>query len=140
MKRTMVVAMAALLVVMLPALALAGKDVRKIEKTFELKKGGNLEIEIKVGGDIIIEGWDRDEIVVKAKITGRHRDEVELDFEKKSKGLEITADIDHRKDTRANCDLYIMVPAKFDIEFETMGGDISIKGVSLKIQNHWNHA
>ncbi|MCK4548675.1 MAG: DUF4097 family beta strand repeat protein [Candidatus Krumholzibacteria bacterium] len=133
MKRTMVIAMAALLVVMLPALALAGKDVRKVEKTFELKMGGNLNIEIRVGGDIVIEGWDRDEVVVKAKITGRHRDDVELDFEKKKSGLEIIADIDHKRDTRANCDLYIMVPEKFDIEFETMGGDVSIKGVDGEI-------
>lgn len=134
MKRTMVIAMVALLVVMLPALALADKDVRKIEKTFELKKGGNLDIEIKVGGDIVIEGWDRDEVVVKAKITGKHRDDVEIDFEKKSKGLEILADIDGSRDTKASCDLYIMVPAKFDIEFETMGGDISIKGVDGEIK------
>ena len=133
MKRSMVIAMVALLVVMLPALALAGGDVRKVEKTFELKKGGNLNIEIKVGGDIIIEGWGRDEVSVKAKITGRDRDDVELDFDKKKSGLEINADIDERRDTRANCDLYIMVPEKFDIEFETMGGDVSIKGVDGEI-------
>jgi DUF4097 and DUF4098 domain-containing protein YvlB len=133
MKRSMVIAMAALLVVMLPALAMADGDVRKVEKTFELKKGGNLDIEIKVGGDIIIEGWDRDEVVVKAKITGRDRDDVELDFENTKSGLEVSADIDDKRDTKANCDLYIMVPSKFDIEFETMGGDVSIKGVDGKI-------
>ena len=55
MKRTMVLTAVALLVVMLPALAMAGKDVRKVEKSFELKKGGNLEIDIDLGGDITIE-------------------------------------------------------------------------------------
>jgi DUF4097 and DUF4098 domain-containing protein YvlB len=133
MKRSMVIALAALLVVMLPALAMAGKDVRKVEKSFDLKKGGNLEIDIEVGGDITIVGWDRDEVAVKALISGKHRDEVELDFDEKKSGLEISAEIDRRRDVKASCDLHIMVPAKFDIEFETMGGDVSIKGVEGEI-------
>ena len=133
MKRSMVIAMAALLVVMLPSLALAGKDVRKIEKSFDLKKGGNLEIDLEVGGDITIEGWDRDEVAVKAKITGKHRDDVDLKFDRKKSGLEISAEIDRHRNVKVSCDLFIMVPAKFDIEFETMGGDVSIQGVEGEI-------
>ena len=133
MKRTMVIATVALLVVMLPVLTMAGKDVRKVEKTFDLKMGGNLEIDLDVGGDITIEGWDRNEVVVKAKITGKHRDDVELDFDKDKSGLEVSAGIDRHGTKRASCDLYIMVPAKFDIEFETVGGDVSIKGVEGEI-------
>ncbi len=133
MKRSMVLTAVALLVVMLPALAMAGKDVRKVEKSFDLKKGGNLEIDLEVGGDITIEGWDRDEVTVKALISGKHRDEIELDFDKNKSGLEISAEIDRHRDVKASCDVFIMVPAKFDIEFETMGGDVSIKGVEGEI-------
>ena len=133
MKRTMVLTAVALLVVMLPALAMAGKDVRKVEKSFDLKMGGNLEIDLDVGGDITIEGWDRDEVTVKVLISGKHRDEVELDFDRNKSGLEISAEIDLHRDIKANCDLYIMVPAKFDIEFETLGGDVSIQGVEGEI-------
>jgi DUF4097 and DUF4098 domain-containing protein YvlB len=133
MKRTMVIALSALLVVMLPVLAMAKKDVRKVEKSFELKKGGNLDIDIRLGGDITIEGWDRDEVSVKASISGRHRDEVDLDFDETRSGLEISAGIGRHGDIKASCDLYIMVPAEYDIEFETLGGDVSIKGVEGEI-------
>ena len=133
MKRSMVLTAAALLVVMLPALALSGGSVRKVEKSFDLKKGGNLEIDLDVGGDITIEGWDRDEVTVKVLISGKHRDEVELDFDKDKSGLEISAEIDRHRDVKASCDVFIMVPAKFDIEFETVGGDVSIKGVEGEI-------
>jgi DUF4097 and DUF4098 domain-containing protein YvlB len=129
----MVIVTVALLVVMLPALAMAGGDVRKVEKSFDLKKGGNLEIDIDLGGDITIEGWDRDEVSVKVTISGRHRDDVELDFDKKKSGLEITAETDRRNNIKANCDMYIKVPAKFDIEFETLGGDVTITGVEGEI-------
>ena len=133
MKRSMILMVAALLVVMLPALALSGGNVRKVEKSFDLKMGGNLEIDLEVGGDITIEGWDRDEVTVKVLISGKHRDEVELDFDKNKSGLEISAEIDRRRDIKADCDVFIMVPAKFDIEFETMGGDVSIQGVEGEI-------
>jgi len=133
MKRIMVVAMAALMVAMLPSLALADRDVRKIERSFDLKKGGNLDIDIKLGGDIIIEGWDRDEVSVKVLISGAHRDDIEVDFDETRSGLEISARADRHRDIRANCDLYIKVPEKFDIEFETLGGDVSIKGVEGEI-------
>jgi DUF4097 and DUF4098 domain-containing protein YvlB len=129
----MVIAMVALLAVMLPALAMADKDVRKVEKSFDLKMGGNLEIDLDLGGDITIEGWDRDEVSVKVEISGRHRDDVELDFDKKKSGLEISAEVDFHKNIKANCDMHIMVPAKFDIEFETLGGDVTIQGVEGEI-------
>ncbi len=133
MKRSMILMVASLLVVMLPALALSGGSVRKVEKSFDLKKGGNLEIDLEVGGDITIEGWDRDEVTVKVLISGKHRDEVELEFDKNKSGLEISAEIDRRRDVKASCDVFIMVPVKFDIEFETMGGDVSIQGVEGEI-------
>ena len=133
MKRSMILMVAALFVVMLPALALSGGSVRKVEKSFDMKKGGNLEIDLEVGGDITIEGWDRDEVTVKVLISGKHRDEVELEFDRNKSGLEISAEIDRRRDVKASCDVFIMVPAKFDIEFETMGGDVSIKGVEGEI-------
>ena len=133
MKRSTGIAVAALLIVMLPALAMAGKDVRKVEKTFELKEGGNLSLDIELGGDITIEGWDRDEVLVKVIISGKHRDDVELDFDKDRSSLEISAEIDRHRDTRASCDFQIMVPAKFDIEFQTLGGDVEIKGVEGEI-------
>jgi DUF4097 and DUF4098 domain-containing protein YvlB len=133
MKRSMILMVAALLVVMLPALALSGGSVRKVEKSFDLKKGGNLNLDIDLGGDIMIEGWDRDEVSVKVIISGKHRDDVELDFDKTKSGLEIKADIDHDRDTRASCDFVIKVPAKFDIEFQTMGGDVEIRGVEGEV-------
>ena len=48
MKKVMISMVAALLVVMLPSLVLSGDNVRKVEKSFDLNKGGNLEVEVEV--------------------------------------------------------------------------------------------
>ncbi len=47
MKRSMVLTAAALLVVMVPSFALSGGKVRKVEKSFDLKMGGTLGIDIE---------------------------------------------------------------------------------------------
>jgi DUF4097 and DUF4098 domain-containing protein YvlB len=133
MKRSTILVVAAILTVMIPTLAMSGKSVRKVEKTFDSEMGGTLEIEIEVGGDITIEGWDRDEVSVKALIDGRDREDVELEFDSSKSGLEISAEVDRHGNVKANCDLYIKVPASFDIEFETMGGDVTISGIEGEI-------
>jgi DUF4097 and DUF4098 domain-containing protein YvlB len=131
MKRSMLLAAAVLLLV--TSAVSARRGTRNIEKSLDMKMGGRMDIEILIGGDIAIEGWDRDEVLVKAVISGRQRDEVELDFDLDGDALGISAEIDRQGNYDANCDLHIRVPAEMDIEFETMGGDVEIEGVEGRI-------
>jgi DUF4097 and DUF4098 domain-containing protein YvlB len=133
MKAIKVISAAVLLVSMLAAGGMTAGKERMIEKSFSVEEGKKLDLEIDIGGDITITGWDRDEVLVKAKLKGRDHEEVELIFGESSSGIEIETDIDRKNNIKAQCNIVINVPRRFDISFETTGGDIQIMGVDGEI-------
>lgn len=108
---------------------LAGSE-RLIEKEFKMKMGGTLELDIETGGSIDIEGWDKKQIAVMVRIRGRDREEVVVHFKENSSYLEIHSEFEGRRSNRkAKVHFEIMVPAKTNIEVETLGGDLAILNV-----------
>lgn len=97
-----------------------------LHKEFKIASGKKLSIDINSGGSVTIIGWNKDIVGVDIDY---YRDESEtdgIDFNETKEGLEIEVgywgDYEH-------LNFQINVPKKFDVEINTMGGDISIKDV-----------
>jgi DUF4097 and DUF4098 domain-containing protein YvlB len=110
-------------------------DAKKMEEVFDVSSGQKLTVNIKLGGDIDVTGWDKEQISVEVLIKGDDADEVDVDYDQSSSGLEITAKyIGDRNNYDANADFTIMVPSRFDVEFSTMGGDGTLKKVEGQLE------
>lgn len=111
------------------------RDDKSIEKHFNVQMGKSLKIKLVTGGDIKITGWDKEELYAKADITGRNADHCRVDFKETAQGIEISSILDWNKKytTGAGCSLEIKVPERFMIDFDNMGGDISIENIDGSI-------
>ena len=104
-------------------------------KEFKVKLGGNLEIDLKTGGDIKIEGWSKDVVSVEMKIKGRDADNVKYEIEQSGNRVTVTNEYKKRlRNNKSNTSVIIKVPNKFNIDFETMGGDVAIVSVDGKMK------
>jgi len=101
---------------------------KTIDKSFPVKMGGKLEINLDAGGGIEIAGWSKEEVAVKVEIGGDDADAVDVEFDAGSSGLVIHSTCDKR---RCDCRLHftIKVPERFDIAVDSRGGAVDISGV-----------
>ncbi len=105
-------------------------DDRKINKEFTVKKGQMLNLELKIGADIIVEGWDKDLVTADISIKGNDADDVHVEFDQTSEGVSIHAYYDgKRKNWNSDCKFTLHVPSKFNLDFETMGGDVELRNI-----------
>ncbi|MBU8922519.1 MAG: DUF4097 domain-containing protein [Bacteroidales bacterium] len=140
MKKIIALTLLVLMVGLMMSADLSAASKRKaykekvITEEFDLKPGELIELDIETGGDIIIVGSDRDNVEVEIAISGRNMEDVEHEFDRTRSGLKIRLHFD-RKFRRGKVDtrIYLRVPSKHDIKFETMGGDVEIEKVEGKI-------
>ena len=97
-----------------------------LHKEFKIAPGRKLSIDVNCGGSVAIVGWNKDVVSVDVEYYRDEHNGEGIEFNEVNDGLEIEVgfggDYDHLK-------FDINVPAKFDVEVQTMGGDISISGV-----------
>ena len=101
-----------------------------ITREFPAKKGQKLVIDLQVGADIEIEGWDADRIQVRV-ISDEEASDFDIRFIKNSWGLQIEAEYTRKNDSHRGGDieLEIKVPRTFDLDLHTLGGDIDIEEI-----------
>jgi len=93
-------------------------------KTFGVKPGGSLNVDLQVG-DINIRTWDKDEIQVKVEGLS---EEAFKNLETNLKGNELTVRYENDGDeTEDEVAFTFTVPSKFNLDLKTMGGNISLK-------------
>ncbi|MCP4582931.1 MAG: DUF4097 family beta strand repeat protein [candidate division Zixibacteria bacterium] len=106
-----------------------------IEESFEISPGELLEMDLETGGSIAIVGWDKNEVSVKVYLSGRDWEDCEVEFDKKSSGLEIISRYDsYRRNKNARVEFEIQVPNKFDLDLETNGGTIELDNIEGNLQ------
>ncbi len=106
----------------------SGKDVHR---NFKVEKGGKLKMKLKAGGSISITGWDKDEVEVKASIGGRDWQDCNVDFNQTSSGVEIISEYKDDLGSHSGSSHFdVMVPNKFNLRLETMGGKIDVHYVN----------
>jgi DUF4097 and DUF4098 domain-containing protein YvlB len=106
------------------ALGLAGEGT----KTFPAPSGGKLILELEAGGTVAIEGTGGRSIEVA------YADDCdpacEVQFEETRDGLRIhTGFLRSARSQNSDVDMRVKVPARFDVEVDSMGGGVSIDGV-----------
>ena len=108
-----------------------------IEKEFDIAKGNKIILDLETGGSISISSWDKDKVAVKVHVSRIDSDAYDLDFDAGSSSVRITSD--HKgswlkKHNRGgHFEFDIKVPSEFDIEIETMGGEVYVSDVKGKI-------
>ena len=103
-----------------------------VKKEFEVKPGGKVIIDLETGASIEIKGWDKD--LLTAEATTKNKD-IEFKFEKNGNNVEITSDYTTDDDNHnSNAKLIVYLPKKFDVEFSTMGGEVTISYVEGKME------
>jgi DUF4097 and DUF4098 domain-containing protein YvlB len=117
-----------LCLLLIPALLFA-QD--KVKRTFETAPGKRIEIELTTGGSIEVTAWGKNEISITADLDG-DKDDYSLEFKERSWGLSVEISYEGRRNRHGGVSLDVVVPQKYDIDLETMGGDISIDGVEGK--------
>jgi hypothetical protein len=102
------------------------------EKTFEISPGKDLRLDTSVG-DVVITGWDKSEVYVKILGNKKAMEKMEFDFDNDENYVEIIA----KKEgffnfwgEGINLRFEIQVPATFNNEVHTSGGDIKLFGVN----------
>ena len=117
-------------VVFLIALVVGAGSATALEREFSVRSGGQLEFDLRTGGNITIVGWSSESVKVSAEITGRSADIVDLTVEEHGGGVLIRSEfIEHRKSQNTSADFEVWVPSIFDVKISSMGGGISIDGV-----------
>lgn len=106
------------------------RDSKSDKKEFNIEKGKKLTINLETGGSIKLTGWDKDVVSVDAS----GEEAVGLQYEETSGGLSISNEFSmHGEEHSDGIYLDIKIPNKFNIDIETMGGDVTIADVSGKI-------
>ena len=130
MKKIILIAVA---ILSLASMAFAGT----IEKEFDIAKGKKLTLDLDTGGAVYISGWDKDKVGVKVHVFGVDESEYEINFDAGSSAVTINSDYKGwlKKKGRhgGNFEFDIKVPGIFDIDIETMGGEVSIADIEGKI-------
>ncbi|MBA4319118.1 MAG: hypothetical protein C0412_12025 [Flavobacterium sp.] len=98
-------------------------------KEFNVKPGGNLKLDLQSGGDIEIEGWNKDIVSIEIKSHGRGSNIDSYDI--RQEGNNITF---NNKKRGKQTDVFVKVPNKFSVDFYTIGGDVKITSVDGKLE------
>jgi len=107
------------------------------EKTFDVKPGKRLVIDLKPGGEIFVTGWKKSRVAVAVTVDGKERADMPFSIRKTDDGVEIEIELDSQfsKWFRKNRDfkVNVRVPEKFDLKLRSMGGSIAVHDVKGEI-------
>jgi hypothetical protein len=119
------------------------KIIRNVEKTFTVQPGGNLKA-VTSGGDITVKTADIAEVRITAKETIRASSEQEaddllknLELTMEQNGNDVRAEAKygshlgiHFGSTPVTVSFTVTVPAKFNVDLHTSGGDIAVASLT----------
>jgi len=91
-------------------------------KTFHAEKGGTLDVSLQ-GGNIVINAWDRDEVVLRVR-DADDDDEPALTMTQTGNRIQVEQSGDGSDDFT----LEVSVPSRFDIRLRSSSGDFEING------------
>lgn len=113
--------------------ALSQLPEKNYQKEFNVKPGGTLTIELKTGGGIFIEGWNKDVVSAELTVKGRDADDIIVELEQDGNDVEINSYYDGGdRSYRANANTVVKIPNNFNVSFSTMGGEVKLVGFNGK--------
>ena len=108
---------------------------RAADTTFQLstpaQSAGTLTLDLKTGGKLIVTGWDRPEIVVRASLGGRDWRDTKVRLVRSGGDARLESEYTGHSQTQNSRHLFeISVPRDFNVRLKSAGGGISITGVN----------
>lgn len=96
--------------------------------------GELLEIHLKTGGDITIQGGGS-AVTIDAVVSGTDAALVQVEAARTGKGVEVTSNWTRKqRNTSASVDLTITVPDRYDFDLHSMGGAFRLTGVEGELK------
>lgn len=103
------------------------------EKTFPISSGKELKLEVSMG-DVMISGWDKNEVYVKVLGNEKANDKIEFEFNANENLVEVIAkkegSVFNWFSNGIALRFEVIVPNRFNNKVHTSGGDIKISGVT----------
>lgn len=99
-----------------------------IQRELQAAPGEMLVVNVR-GGSIQVEGWNRNAVSVNLTADGRDADELDVQIRRTAKGVEIVQPR-RRAISRGSLEIRVSVPSRFNLEVDTMGGSIGVRGVA----------
>jgi beta-lactamase regulating signal transducer with metallopeptidase domain len=104
------------------------------DSTFQLsvpvRSAGTLTLDLKTGGDVIITGSDKPEVLVRASLGGRDWRDSEVSLRPSGTGAKLeTRYTGNSSSQSTRHEFQITVPRSFDVRISSSGGSVSIAGV-----------
>jgi DUF4097 and DUF4098 domain-containing protein YvlB len=130
MKSRTIVASIVVAVALATPLARAAEP-RSGTREFRASSGGKLTLDLETGGKVTVAGSGGSSVVVAYKLSSCFPD-CDIRFTESGNGLRVETRFAHSGNRTADVDLDIRVPSSFDVALDSMGGAISISGVSGK--------
>lgn len=107
---------------------------KNYQKEFNVKPGGTLIIDLRTGGSILIEGWNKDVVSADVTIKGRDSEEIVVELEQNGNNVEINSYYDGDDDNYNSKEkVVVKVPNNYNVELNTMGGGVKIYNVNGKM-------
>ena len=104
------------------------------DTTFQLsvpaRSGGTLALDLKTGGKIILTGWDRQEVSVRASLGGRDWRATKVTLEPTAGGVRLASEFTASGGSQSSSHVFeIKVPRSYNATISSAGGSVSITGV-----------
>jgi hypothetical protein len=112
---------------------------RVVRRSVAAARGGRLDVELETGGNLEIEGWDRDEVSLEAELGGADWRGTRVSLERASEGVRL-ASVQHDAGGGYSTShrFRLRVPSAFDVAVTSNGGAIQVVGVTGRLSGHTN--
>lgn len=99
--------------------------------TVPVKAGGTLDLDLKTGGNVIVAGWDKPEVSVRAVLGGRDWRDTRVTLDPLGGNARLESRFTRDLSSESTKDVFeINVPRNFSVTLKSSGGSLSISGVS----------
>ncbi|HEV2618026.1 MAG TPA: DUF4097 family beta strand repeat-containing protein [Candidatus Acidoferrales bacterium] len=123
------------LVAMLVFAALpASASTKVFDQTYPLQQGGSFSL-ANVNGSVQVEGWDRDQVEVRAVKTALHNsedlDRVQISVQSDGEHMDVSTHYPQGSGVEVTVEYHIRVPYRVQLaNVDTVNGDVHVRGVS----------
>lgn len=107
---------------------------KNFQKEFNVKPGGTLILDLKTGGSISIEGWNKNIVKTDVIVKGRDADDIVVEIAQNDNDVEINSYYDGGDGSyKASAKTVVYVPEIYNVKLNTMGGGVKIYNVNGKM-------